>query len=59
MAQTAENTWLVHGAVKRGVWCDIHSLPHILEYAVYSYSEPAPGYLNISLIRQVSKCDMR
>lgn len=51
--------FVIHGAVKRGVWCEVHSLPHILEYAVYSYCEATPGHLSIRHLKDVSRCDMR
>jgi hypothetical protein len=58
MAQMV-NTWLVHGAVERSVWCEVHNLPHILRYKLYSFSEPAPGFLSLRLVKEVEQCDSR
>jgi hypothetical protein len=49
----------IHGAVKHGIWCDVHALPHGIEYAVYSYCEPASGFLNIRHVKDVKTCDLR
>jgi hypothetical protein len=56
---TIPDIHFIPGLVTRGIWCELHALPHIVEYAMYSYCEPASGLLSIRHVKDVRTCDMR
>lgn len=53
----AVDMFMINGAVKKGEWCDVHALPHIIEYTIYSYCEASVGNISIRPVKHVKKCD--
>jgi hypothetical protein len=51
--------WTSRGAVKHGIWCEVHSLPHVFEYTLYQLTEYLDGFPYIRPLKTVTKCDMR
>lgn len=55
----AVKLFVSYGAVERGVWCDVHHIPHMFRYKTYRITESGNGDINIYELKTVERCDLR